>query len=159
MPFATLDPTTRLEEVVFSDFLLHVIDVSAPGWEAQRDAVVDTLTTLGAQDKPTVTVFNKIDRVEDKAMLRRLVAEFPNSVAISATTGEGISDLMNALVRQVRDLLSPVKALVPYSESGLVQDCYDYGRVHKVDYRDEGIYVEADLVDEMRQKLERFAVP
>jgi GTP-binding protein HflX len=149
---------STLEEVTFSDFILHVIDVSAPSWEAQRDSVIETLTDLKAEGKPAIVVFNKIDRLKDKTQARRLVAEWPNSVAISAATGAGMDDLMNALVRQVKSLLSPVRALVPYSESALVQDCYDFGRVHKVDYREEGIYLEADLVAEMSQKLARFTI-
>jgi GTP-binding protein HflX len=149
---------STLEEVTFSDFILHVIDVSTPAWEAQRDAVIDTLSKLKAADKPAVIVFNKIDRLEDKTEARRLVAEWANSVAISASTGAGTSDLMAALVGQVKEMLSFVRALVPYSESGLVQDCYDYGRVLKVDYREDGIYLEADLVSEMRQKLARFSI-
>ena len=51
-----------------------------------------------------------------------------------------------------------VEALLPYSESALVQDCYDYGRVLKMDYREEGIYLEAELVDEMRAKLARYLI-
>ena len=149
---------STLEEVTFSDFILHVVDVSTPAWDAQRDAVMDTLGKLKAADKPAIIVFNKIDRLPDKTEARRLVAEWPNSVAISAVTGAGISDLMDALVRQVKSMLTFVRALVPYSESGLVQECYDYGRVLKVDYREDGIYLEADLVAEMRQKLARFAV-
>src|SRR5437764_4641787 len=112
---------STLEEVTFSDFILHVIDVSTPSWESQRDSVIDTLTRLKAADKPTILVFNKIDRLKNPTEARRLVAEWPNSVAISATTGRGIADLMNALVRQVKDLLKPVRALVPYTESALVQ--------------------------------------
>jgi len=149
---------STLEEVTFSDFILHVIDVSTPAWEAQRDAVLETLERLKADNKPTVIVFNKIDRLQDKTEARRLVAEWPGAVAISAATGTGIPDLMNALVNQVKSMLTFVRALVPYSESGLVQDCYDYGRVLKVDYRDDGIYLEADLVAEMNQKLARFAI-
>jgi GTPase len=149
---------STLEEVAFSDLIIHVIDVSHPAWEIQRDAVIETLTRLGAHEKPMVTVFNKVDLLGSSATERELVASWPNSVAISAKTGRGINELMRTLVRQVQNLLGAVKALVPYSESGLVQDCYDYGRVHKVDYRDDGIYIEADLVAEMRQKLERFSV-
>src|SRR5579862_7949996 len=127
---------STLEEVTFSDFLLHVVDVSHPSWESQRDAVMETLEVLGAADKPILTVFNKIDRLTDHAIERRLVAEWPNSVAISATTGRGVPDLMAAIRRQVQDLLGFVIALVPYSEPSLLQDCYDYGRVFKVEYRE-----------------------
>jgi GTP-binding protein HflX len=149
---------STLEEVTFSDFILHVVDVSHPSWEVQHGSVVDTLESLGAGDKPVITVFNKIDRLADDPFLaRRLVSEWPNSVAISASTGRGMKDLMNALVRQVKDLLTITKALVPYSESALVQDCYDFGRVLKIDYRDDGIYIEAELVPEMHEKLKRYA--
>lgn len=159
---------STLEEVNFSDFIIHVIDVSHPGWEMQHEAVMETLEELGAQDKPILTVFNKTDllvkgtdpfakRAADE-VVHRLLAEFPNSVAVSASTGEGVDRFMQAVVRQVKDLLGFVRALVPYSESALVQDCYDYGRVLKTDYREDGIYVEAELVAEMRAKLSRFSV-
>jgi GTP-binding protein HflX len=147
-----------LEEVTDADIVVHVVDISHPSWEHQRDAVLETLVDLGADDMPTLTVFNKIDQLEDSTLARRLVAEWPNSVAISAARGTGIDDLLLALVRSVRGLLAPIRALVPYSESGLVQSCYDFGRVHKVEYRDEGIYIDAELVSEMRQRLDRFAL-
>jgi GTP-binding protein HflX len=150
---------STLEEVTFSDFLLHVVDVSHPAWESQRDAVMETLQVLGAAEKPILTVFNKIDRLTDHTIERKLVAEWPNSVAISATTGRGVPDLMAAIRRQVQDLLGYVIALVPYSEPSLVQDCYDYGRVFKIEYREAGIYIEAELVAEMRRKLERYPLP
>jgi GTP-binding protein HflX len=149
---------STLEEATYSDFILHLIDVSNPDWEMQRDAVMETLEKLGAVDKPMLTVFNKVDALADKTIQRSLVAEWPNSVAISAKTGEGLEELMNALVRQVQDLLGYVRAVVPYSESALVQDCYDFGRVLKVDYKEDGIFVEAELVAEMRQKLARYSV-
>lgn len=150
---------STLEEVTFSDFLVHVIDVSHGAWEAQRDAVLETLQVLEAADKPVLTVFNKIDRLENHTWERELVAEWPNSVAISAATGRGIPDFMDAIRRQVQDLLGAVKALVPYSESSLVQDCYDYGRVFTIEYREAGIYIEAELVAEMRKKLEKYPLP
>ncbi|MBN9502582.1 MAG: GTPase HflX [Armatimonadetes bacterium 55-13] len=149
---------STLEEVTHSDFVIHLIDVSTPAWEIQRDAVMETLQQLDASEKPMLTVFNKIDALDDPHMATELVAAWPNSVAISATTGKGMTDLLDAIKRQVQDLLGSVQALVPYTESGLVQDCYDYGRVLKLDYREDGIYLEAELVAEMRQKLQKYAV-
>jgi GTP-binding protein HflX len=149
---------STLEEVTFSDFILHVIDVSNPAWEIQRDAVMETLQKLKAADKPMLTLFNKVDILADRLQPRRLVAEWPSSVAISAATGFGMDELLRSIIRQVQDLLGFVKALVPYSESGLVQDCYDYGRVKSVEYRDDGILLQAELVIEMRLKLQRYVV-
>lgn len=70
-----------------------------------------------------------------------------------------MDNLMAGLVRQVRELLGFVRALVPYSEQSVVQDCYDYGRVLNVEYREDGVLVEAELIKEMREKLERYEVP
>lgn len=149
---------STLEEVTFSDFLIHVIDVGNPSWEVQRDAVLETLEKLKAGNKPTLTVFNKIDKLHGTIEARRLVAEWPNSVAISASSGVGIDELFRVIIRQVQDLLGYVCALVPYSESPLIQDCYDFGRVKKMEYREDGIYIEAELVAEMRQKLKPYSV-
>lgn len=165
---------STLEEVVFADFVIHVVDVSNPAWELQYGSVMDTLEVLGAQDKPMLTVFNKIDMlqlgrsatwrtdevvgVKSDEETMELIRDWPNSVRISAFTGEGIDEFQAAIVEQVKDLLALVRALVPYSESGLVQSCYDFGRVLTLDYREDGIYIEAELVAEMRHKLEKFVV-
>jgi len=148
---------STLEEVVYAEFILHVIDVSEPAWEIQRDAVLETLAKLGAADKPTITVFNKIDAAPIFTG-RRLVEEWPGSVAISALTGSGMDDLFAALVRQVRELLGSIRVLLPYAESELLQRCYDCGRVVNVEYREDGIRVEAELTEEMRRRLEAYRV-
>ncbi|RYD50241.1 MAG: GTPase HflX, partial [Sphingomonadales bacterium] len=148
---------STLEETIHSDFVLHVVDVSHPAWEMQHSAVLETLHDLKADTKPTITIYNKIDAAD--ASVRRLVGEGEKNVAISALTGEGIDELMQLIRTQVQDLLGFVRALVPYSEGGLVQQSHDYGRVHKVEYRDEGIYIEAELVAEMRNLLAKYAVP
>lgn len=151
---------STLEEVVFADFLILLIDASHPAWELQHGAVLDTLEALGAHDKPTILVFNKVDLLDEagRAELASAMELWPNSVAISAYTGDGIAELQAAILNQVRSLLGRLEALVPYDQSHLIQECYDYGRVLRVDYREDGIFVEADLVHEMRRKFERFEV-
>ena len=149
---------STLEEVTFSDFLIHLVDVSHPAWESQRDAVMETLEVLGAKGKPIITVFNKIDAIQEPFIKRMLLESFPDAVTISAKTGQGMDDLLLAIKNQVQSLLGYVRALVPYSQSGLIQECYDFGRVHKVDYQEGGIYVEAELVAEMRGVLARYSL-
>ena len=146
-----------LEEVTEADFLLHIVDVSSPQWDVQRDAVLETLDLLGAGNKRTLTVFNKADLAEPDTVAK-LVDEWPDSVAISALTGKGMDSFLEELVRLVRQRLAPIRALVPYASSALVDECYRYGRVHKVEYRDDAIFIDAELVSEMRSKLERFSV-
>lgn len=142
-----------LEEVTFADLLIHVVDVSHPYWELQRDAVYDTLNELGAGGKPIVTVFNKCDLVKDQHRLVELVAETPCSAYISARDAIGINHLSDRLVSVVRSLLTPVVALVPYADSHLVADCYEMGRVLDAKYLPEGILVTAEVVEGMAARL------
>ncbi len=191
MPFATLDPTTRLidmpegdrfflsdtvgfirnlptllvaafratlEELTFADLLLHVVDISNEDWEVQVDSVLETIEVVGGSKVPILTVFNKIDIAEDPVAVRKIVAEWPDSIAISALTGEGLPDLFPAINRMLSDRLNVITALIPYSEASLAEKAHDYGLVTKKEYRDDGIYLEANLVAEMRGKLEKYAV-
>ena len=149
---------STLEEATFSDFILHVVDVATPAWESQYESVLQTLESLGARDKPRIDVFNKIDLITDPFVRRRLLEEFPNAVAVSAQTGYGMDSLQAAIVRQVKSLLGAVKALVPYDEPSVLQDCYDYGKVRKLEYREDGVYIEAELVAEMRERLRKYEI-
>lgn len=146
-----------LEEVTESDFLMHVVDVSHPSWEVQADSVIETLAELDAGDKPTLTIFNKIDRLADQTMLRELLANTPNAVAISATTGVGIDELLEAVTRMILSLLRSVDVVIPYDKSGLVQELYDFGRVLEVEHKEDGIHVKAEIVIEMADRLEAYA--
>ena len=80
-----------LEEVVRADLLLHVVDISHPQAEEQIAAVNSVLKEIGADEKSTVMIFNKMDRLNGaNGALNRLQEKHPHAVAISATTGEGI---------------------------------------------------------------------
>lgn len=146
-----------LEEVTDADFLIHVIDVSHHSWRTQRDAVMETLESLGAEKKPILSVFNKIDRLHDTQELRQAVADTPDSVDVSALTGKGIDDLIQALTKMIRSLLHPIEAVIPYAQSGLLQECYDYGRVLSIEHLEDGIHVRAEVTSEMHARLSSLA--
>ncbi len=86
-----------LEETQQADLLAHVIDCSHPLMDRQVAAVNETLAEIDAAEKPLLLVFNKCDRVESRAWLDRLTANHPQSVAISAKTGEGLDGLRRAI--------------------------------------------------------------
>jgi GTP-binding protein HflX len=76
---------------------------------------------------------------------------------MSATTGEGMDELLKLIIRMIRSLLRPVDVVIPYAKSGLVQECYDFGRVISVEHREDGIHVQAEIVPEMADRLEANA--
>jgi GTP-binding protein HflX len=147
-----------LEEVQEADFLIHVVDASSPEADRHRDTVLETLESLEAGDKPTITVFNKADLVRDQYELRRLVATVPNSVYLSATTAEGVPYLMDRIVETIKSLVVDMRLAVPYSRSEVVALCYEYGHVLSVDYRPEAIHVRAEIARSLAGRLQEFSI-
>lgn len=143
-----------LEEVQHADFLIHVVDISNPHWELQRDAVESTLVELEAENKPTVWVFNKIDRVKNKVQLQLIAEDYPNAVLFSAKHAQGIPQLIEAIVRTVQGLLTPVEVHLPYSEAHLIAECYEFGRVLIVEYQEDGVFIRAQVIPEVAAKLQ-----
>ncbi len=145
-----------LEEVSEADFLIHVVDASHPQQGLQRRAVAEALDELGAGGKPTITVFNKVDRVQDQYGMRELLVSTENACVISAKTHQGLPDLMDRIVATLKSLLVPVTLHIPYDRSELVTQCYEYGRVLKADYRNEHIHVEAEVTRDLAGRLIEF---
>ncbi|HOQ28409.1 MAG TPA: GTPase HflX, partial [Armatimonadota bacterium] len=134
-----------LEEVVDADVLVHVVDVSHPDWPDQVDAVHEVLEQLGAEEKLTITAYNKIDRVEDRASIQSLVTETPNAVGISALNGQGVEDLLHRVEEMLAASLVPVEVTIPYRRGDLVALCYERGRVRSREDGAEGVRLRVDL--------------
>ncbi|MEB3206696.1 MAG: GTPase HflX [Vampirovibrionales bacterium] len=102
-----------LEEVLEADILLHIWDVSHPEALDQLQAVEETLDQLGVQDKPRLTVCNKIDQKPDWQpwLLTNAPASIEPVIAISALTGEGLQDLLAKLDGLCQDLGNPSSLL------------------------------------------------
>lgn len=86
-----------LEEARQTDLMLHVADASSPAAFDQIAAVYRVLEELEIEEKSTLLVLNKVDRIVDPAKLHRLRDRYPHAIAISAHTGEGISRLATAV--------------------------------------------------------------
>jgi GTP-binding protein HflX len=86
-----------LEEANQANLLLHVADASSPVAQDQIAAVYEVLEEIGIEQKDTLLVLNKVDRVEDHAKLARLAERYPHSVAISSVSGEGLERLATAV--------------------------------------------------------------
>ena len=130
-----------LEEIIEADLLLHIVDASHADFQAQRLTVLDTLKEIGAGDIPILTVFNKIDlldEAEKKAL--KLVAENGASF-ISAKSGEGLEKLMSAISSQLYVAYSHLSVLLPFDQGQLVSIFYEKGHVEKVETTQNGIRI------------------
>lgn len=112
---------STLDEVRESDILLHVVDISHPQYEDQYNVVNKTLTEIGSAEKPTITIFNKMDKYEEQAfdewledevkqdILRELKERWQeetkgNCVFVSATEKRNLDVLRQTILNKVRDL-------------------------------------------------------
>lgn len=86
-----------LEEARRASLLLHVVDASDPHAEERIESVRKVLEELGCASRPTLMVFNKIDGLPDISFLQALQSRHPRSVAVSARSGAGISELEQAV--------------------------------------------------------------
>ncbi len=90
---------STLEEVAFADYILHVVDISSPTFREQIEVVDETLTQLGCADKPSILVFNKVDRVAEFGVVRSVLNEFSgSSVAISAERHINLNQLKEKML-------------------------------------------------------------
>ena len=90
-----------LEEVVEADLLLHVVDISHPKAKEQSDAVYKVLEEIGAKDKPVITVLNKTDKVDDKAVIEKAKPFFLDAILLSAIRKEGFKDLIERIAARI----------------------------------------------------------
>ncbi|HRI25329.1 MAG TPA: GTPase HflX [Ferruginibacter sp.] len=112
---------STLDEVREADVLLHVVDISHPQYEEQLNVVNKTLAELGAADKPTITIFNKMDKYEEEAFDEWLQPEVKNEILtdlkqrwqnetkgncvfVSATERTNIDGLRQTVLNAVRDM-------------------------------------------------------
>ncbi|MGZ5005861.1 MAG: GTPase HflX [Chthoniobacterales bacterium] len=146
-----------LEEVNEADLLIHVVDLSHPRVDEHIVAVNSVLKELDAYGKQTLLVFNKIDAVENPAIVASYLERFPRSVAISARTGEGVSTLVQALQEEVSAWRLNLRFRVPLTESSLIAEIHRVGHVLELHYEGESAVITAHVPPKLEQKLSSFA--
>jgi GTP-binding protein HflX len=146
-----------LEEVSEADLLIHIVDLSHPRVDDQMEAVEGVIKELGAFGKQTLIVFNKIDNLVNRELAETYVNRFPGSVAISARTGEGVNNLVQALQDALSAWRLRSQFKIPASESALIAEIHRVGHVLELRYEGEGARIVAHVPPELAQKLERYA--
>lgn len=150
---------STLEEVVFSDLLLHVVDCSSSYVEEQIEAVNTVLGQLGAADKPMMLVLNKIDRVGEDIV--DAIAEKHSEmkiVRISAREEINLDLLLSEVAEVLPYIQKEIRFLIPYSDQSLVAYLHRNAKVLEEEYRDEGAYVKALVDDEVLSKCKRYEI-
>ncbi|MGC9034567.1 MAG: GTPase HflX [Verrucomicrobiia bacterium] len=128
-----------LEEVVQADLLLHVVDISHPQANEQILAVNSVLEEIGAVEKPILMVFNKIDRLMNGEIPPYWSEIFPNAIFVSAKTGKGIDELLDAIGSMLKPARTFVEILIPHNNPALSAKVYHVGQVVEKQYETGGV--------------------
>ncbi|HEY3425604.1 MAG TPA: GTPase HflX [Negativicutes bacterium] len=146
-----------LEEVVQADLLLHVVDASHAQYQQQSDAVFRVLKELKADTKPTITAFNKIDKLENQHLTEHPFCQ-DGRVTISAVAGTGIGKLIDSIEEFLQQRTVDMNLLIPYNDSGVLSRLYDTAVVRSTEYREDGVYVAVSLSPNVSNQYSRYVV-
>jgi GTP-binding protein HflX len=147
-----------LEEAIVSNFLIHVLDVNSPEVEAHAETTMRVLGELGAGDKKTITVFNKIDSLWDPSVQKDLSMRYPDALFVSAHSGEGIDALLDKMESIIEADFEQLRLCIPHNRYDLVARLHREGGVRKEEVRDDGIYISGSVPERLMQLVEPYLI-
>lgn len=136
---------STLEETADADLILHVLDASEPDVEERMKITQELLNDLGCAEIPQIHVLNKADLVDIPKQ-----SDFEN-VWISAKHGDGLPQLLTAIVHGLPQTAMRMKLCIPYSEGSFLQLLREEGKMFSEEYTADGTLVDV-MVDVKRQK-------
>lgn len=145
-----------LEESVLADFIIHVLDASSPEVEKFHQTTVGVLEELGAGDKPVITVLNKVDVLNDPVKLAGLEVSFPNTVSVSALTGEGMDELLVRCSQMLADRVSTQTYRIPQSRGDLSGLLHRDAKVLETEYDGNDVIMKAVVPASIAGKLSEY---
>ncbi len=143
---------STLEEIADSDLIVHVVDASHPDPAGQIATVRNVIGEVGARDIQELIVFNKID-LADETQRMALRGMEPNSIGVSARTGEGVEELKLLIARLLPEPNVEIAVLIPYNRGDLVSKLHLNSRILMLDYREGGTFVRAMVKPETAAEL------
>src|SRR5262245_32542459 len=152
-----------LEEIREADLLLHVLDITHANAAQQTHTVMETLKELRADERPMLTVLNKVDLLDgvDEAEVGRLAGELglpEDYVAVSAERGWGLETLLKRIDDTLGQRMRAIAARIPYKRNDLVALWHQRGVIDEERYEAEGAYIAGRVPSAIASQLAPFEV-
>ncbi len=145
-----------LEEIAEADLLLHVIDGSHENAESQRKTVLETLEEIGAGEIPILTVYNKVDLLDDVSLQELKASADPLSLFISAKEGNGFAELIEAIAAGVIQGFEHVTVFLPFNVGRLVSLFHEKGHVDNLEHEEAGVRIIGSLPVQLLSFFEEY---
>lgn len=149
---------STLEEVNEADLLLHVVDSTSVQRDAQIQAVKEVLQEIGAHDRHSITVMNKVDAL-DEGEREVLSRRFPNGALVSAHTSEGLLDLLSRIATEANRGSVVMNVVIPFSEGGLVAIAHERCQIVHERHTESGTALTILVPAELAARFRPFLAP
>ncbi|MBK5253660.1 MAG: GTPase HflX [Peptostreptococcaceae bacterium] len=143
-----------LEEVLYADLLIHVIDISNSRSEFQERVTLKVLNEIGAGDKEILNVYNKADLLQEEVPKTVL----DDKLYISAKYGINIDLLKEKIGDQLFNNKIDVKLLIPYDRGDIVSYLCDKCNVEEMDYKEDGTIITTSLEIDDYRRLSKYEI-
>lgn len=145
---------STLEEAKYADLILHVVDASNPQMDVHMHVVYDTLSQLEVGDKPVITLFNKVDRLESDETIYLKDFRAEETLCISAKNQVGLDEVQDAIEEIFRKSKVLIERVFDYRRAGDIAVIRKYGQLLEEEYRAEGIFVRAYVPKDVYAQFE-----
>ena len=132
---------STLEEAVYSDLLLIVLDASDEKAEMQYQTVCNVLEDIGATENPRLILLNKVDKLEDDGTLSSLRLKFPDAICISAKEQTGFVELKDKIFETIFGEIA--EYIIPVSQTLLINELRKAGCIQEEQWLDDGVHISA----------------
>lgn len=136
---------STLEVVTEADLLVHVIDVSHELYKEQAAAVHEVLKEIGAENKPVITVYNKIDKLPPDSKLDDRLALEEDTVCISAVKKLNLETLQQMIESHLKSKAVEVTLCIPYAETAKAAQLHETANVLEQEYTENGAVMKVIL--------------
>ena len=132
-----------LEEAAMSDFLIHLLDASQPEVLEFYNTTMKVLAELGADGRPMIVAFNKIDKIEDPAVILGLRRHFPDAIFLSVHSGAGLDELIARMGDMVAAGIRTHTLRIPQSQGSLLARLHEHARILETRYEGDAVVLVA----------------
>ena len=141
-----------LEEVIYADLLLQVVDASYENYDFQIEVTDRVIAEIGAGNKEKIMVYNKIDRLEEIPV----DATGCDCAFISARRGDGMETLLDRIRKKLFSSRKKASLLIPYSRGDISSYLCEKAEIVSMDYQEEGTFFEVELSEADYCRLKEY---
>lgn len=149
---------STLEEIKYSDLILHVIDVSSEDMEIQYQTTMSILKELDVDLSKVITIFNKVDRIEIEEIVIPPSMASNKKIFISAIKDENMDSLLKMIEENLPERFIDVTMLIPYSDSDITSEILNNHNHKDLEYDEEGTKFKVRLTMEEYNKFKKYVI-